>query len=212
MQRIIVVLVLVLSLVLSGCGSGQVADPTVTPTQISSTTPIPTKTPTPIPTSTPVHFSGLDLSALNVQVADLWVGFQLATQSNTGSGPFYEAHKNNITNFHFSNYTSSSKYNGVNYTSYFISYLYVFTNGSLAKQAFTYPATPPTTSYALGDAYNVEVPVTPGGIRIHVSWIYHEVIGDINYLGKPLGTDAENIKMVVDVAQAIQARLEASQR
>jgi hypothetical protein len=58
-QRIIVVLVLLLSLVVSGCGPGQVFGPTLTPTPTftptKTNTPTPTKTPTPTntPTFTP---------------------------------------------------------------------------------------------------------------------------------------------------------------
>jgi len=50
-QRITVVLVLLTSLVFSGCGPGQLFGPTITPTPTQTLTPTPT--PTPTPTATP---------------------------------------------------------------------------------------------------------------------------------------------------------------
>jgi len=48
------VLIVVLNLLLSSCGAGQVFGPTMTPTPTTTNTPTPTKTPTPTNTSTPM--------------------------------------------------------------------------------------------------------------------------------------------------------------
>jgi hypothetical protein len=52
-HRAIAIYLLGLSLLISGCGPGQLFGPTVTPTSTPTPTPTPTQTPTPTPTATP---------------------------------------------------------------------------------------------------------------------------------------------------------------
>jgi len=54
-QRIMAICFLVMSLLISGCGAGQLSGPTLTPTPTPTSSPTPTRTPTPTqtPTNTP---------------------------------------------------------------------------------------------------------------------------------------------------------------
>ncbi len=54
-RRITIVIFLVMSLVVSGCGPGQLLGPMFTPTPTPTQTPLPTQTPTPTPMQTPTN-------------------------------------------------------------------------------------------------------------------------------------------------------------
>ena len=77
-QRTLVILILVVSLVILGCGQWQ--------TLVATPTPMPTNTPistnTPVPTNTPISAPGIGVSAQSFQSAFEAIGFTFETYDN----------------------------------------------------------------------------------------------------------------------------------
>jgi Tol biopolymer transport system component len=206
-QPITVVLVLVISLVVSGCGPGQMFGPAMTPTSTpppaSTPTPTPFPTSTSIPTPTPDPLSQIDLSTIALQASDLQLAENI-TRTEKGPG----AEEQGVINFYNETFNWSGTVNTV------INVIRVFENEALLSEFFQKDTrnTNPDEQFSiplLGNKYIAEVTSAGGLNAVIIAWRYNETYVFLMYTS----TTSDRGHLMAEttrLAQQIDTRLKMS--